>query len=142
MQRTSLNHEQYSKNGFSKYEPRSEKKDSPTKIKDPSSYLPPQTRFKHGEVPYERPQDCQITLIASNVRPDINGKDVKRKLANMGYVLIDYKFKHDLLTNQTFGSGIMHIRAKSDAELRQICEAISSMGMSVEVSKEFLPLNR
>ena len=142
MSRVSLNHDQYAKHGYSKYEPKSDKKQSPTKIHAPDAYLGPNPRRQHQDVGFETPKDCQTTLICHNVNPEVNGKDVQRRLANMGYSVIDYKFKHDILTGERFGNGIMHVRAKTNNELNEICNAIEAIGMRVEVSDKFVPLWR
>ena len=58
----------------------------------------------------EVPKDCTVTLNCTNVPGNFNGKELQRKLANDGYHVLDYKFKHDILTGERAGTGTIHVR--------------------------------
>jgi hypothetical protein len=58
----------------------------------------------------EVPRDCTVTLKCGNVPDNFNGKELQRTLANSGFHILDYKFKHDILTGERAGNGTIHVR--------------------------------
>ena len=59
------------------------------------------------------------TLVAPKVNERVEGDVIRRDLAKQGMHVVNYEFKHDVLTNERKGAGVIQVRAQNDNQTRQ-----------------------
>lgn len=119
MAQRSYNHDTYARDGYSGYERKRQEESFAPRNADPAGIPGPGGRHKAGN--FERkiletekldeiPRDCTVTLKCGNVPNNFNGGELQRSLANSGFRILDFKFKHDILTGERAGDGTIHVR--------------------------------
>jgi len=114
----------------------------PFKVKhgQPEKYLPPNPRHQPHNVKYEKPNDHVVTLQVSNVSEKVKMKDVVRRIAADGQVVMDYNLENNVVTNKRTGGGIIHVRAKNEQDLNAITGTLEAQGMTVAVKSDYKPV--
>ena len=88
----------------------------------------------------EKPDDHVVTLHVKNVPESVRMKDLQRKMAADGHVVLDYNIENNVITNQRNGEGLIHVRAKTGNELSKITGEFEANGMKVDVGQKYKPV--
>jgi hypothetical protein len=61
-------------------------------------------------------------------------------MAGDGHLIFETSFKRNTINQRYTGDGVIHARAKTQAEVDDIKKELTDYGMKVEVAKKYKPL--
>lgn len=106
----------------------------------PKGYYGPTKRHQWHGVEYERPGFNCVTMKMKEIPEGFNMRDEVRNLASKGHVVLDSKIDNNLITNKRTGSGMLHVRSKTNKEVNEIKEEMAKNGVTVEVCDRYQPV--